>query len=221
MHKKIIALLSACAVLLMTSCSSKNNSSQDSTQSKASDLTQAQTAQPGDSAAAGTDELQIASDRVNKDYDSLKDISDKLFKQYYNGIKDEDYDECFGIFPDFYRKAIEDESKEYGQTNDDYIKQINDQIKKQYGDDYYSYAEITGILQLYDDSLTQTEDTINKTFGTNVKLEDAYTVYYNQIARGSADKGTEKLVYILLKIDGKYYMYDNYFEKQDENAQNQ
>ncbi|MDO5560721.1 MAG: hypothetical protein Q4F95_14160 [Oscillospiraceae bacterium] len=216
MNKKLIAAAAACSILVLTSCASKDNSGSEISGTDASSQTVQDTpagSADGSSEAAGTDELQIDSKRYNTDYDTLKKVTDDLFKKYYDGIQNEDYDKCFGVFPDFYRKALARESVEYNQTDDEYIKQIHNDIVKDYGDDYYAYQEITGILQLYDDSLKSTEDTINKTFNTELTVEDAYSVYCKQVTRGKLKKdSSEEIMYLLLKIDGEYYLYDNYFE---------
>lgn len=159
-------------------------------------------------------EVNINSDRALKDGDEekLKDIISGLFDNYYNGIKAEDYSLCFSVFPEFYQKATEDETKELGQTNDQYIKEINAYFNETYGDDYYAFITIGNIVQLNDEVLESIKDGINKAFNVSISLEDAYSVYIDQTARGSLKKETQNYQYIMLKIDGQYYLYDDYFE---------
>lgn len=156
---------------------------------------------------------EIAEERFQADNTAIKKAAEKLFEQYYDGIKNEDFEKCFSVFPDFYKKAIENENKSYNETDDEYIKSMNASFTQTYGDDYYAFITIGTTLQLYDEVLADTQNVIKESFGADAKLEDAWFLYVSQTARGEIAKETVEYQFMLLKIDGKYYLYDNYFEK--------
>lgn len=224
--KKIIPVLLSCCFFCTLLCSCEKKSSSDkvtSEQSLQSDsnstVSSADSVQSGDSGnasvTAGTADTKISPDRLNDDYDSLEKKADSLFEKYFDGIKNDDYKTFAKVFPDFYLDALEEEGKDYNQTNEEFIKSINADNKTKYGDDYYSFAEVTAILQLTDESLETLKDSIKETFGEKVKLEDAYSVYITQNTRGSIGKDSQDLDYLMLIIDGKYYLYDEYFTDMD------
>ncbi len=212
---KIILTLSICISLY--SCNDKKSSSESSTSVKTDKPAVTEiSGETDDSAAHASQTLstEMSPDRENKDFDSLKKTASELFEQYYKGIKQENADLCFSVFPDFYIDALTKESEECNQTNDEYIVDMNSNFKNTYGGDYYAYSDITAILQLYDKSLLDLQKSINESFDNDIVLEDAYSVYVTQTARGSSNKGSQEYEYFLLKIDGKFYLYDSYYEKQ-------
>lgn len=221
MNKKFLSLLMA-GILCFSLYSCGSSKTETAGDSQSAETNQAVSSAAETNQASGSDETvytDIAADRKNDDYDSLEKEAGTLLEQYYTGIAEESHDKCFGAFPDFYKKAIEDESKSYGETNEEFMQYINESIKEGYGDDYTVYAEITAILQLTDESLSSLEEIINKSFSVNIKLEDAYSVYFNQNASGSKDRSCDECEYKMIIIDGKYYLYDDYFEVyEDETA---
>lgn len=154
----------------------------------------------------------IAKDRLVTDNTEIINIANKHFEAYFNGIKNGSHDECFSGYPDFYKKAVEKENKEYDQENDEYIKEIDTNLASAYGDDYYAYATVTAILQIVDTSLAEMESIINKSFDIDIVLEDAFSVQVNQVIRGKLNSISEEMEYLLIKVDGEYYLYDQYYE---------
>lgn len=154
----------------------------------------------------------IAKDRLVTDNTEIINIANKHFEAYFNGIKNGSHDECFSGYPDFYKKAVEKENKEYNQENDEYIKEIDANLASTYGDDYYAYATVSAILQIVDTSLAEMESIINKSFNIDIELEDAFSVQVNQVVRGKLDSTSKEMEYLLIKVDGKYYLYDQYYE---------
>lgn len=171
------------------------------------------------SAASGTS----ASDTVKSQSSALsaEEIETKcleLLDNYYTGTKEADFDKCFGNFPDFYIDMLEKEVGICGETHEEYMQAVLDDYKEWYGDDFdikYTVAEDNGekgILFLYDDSIADFKDIIKNTYNKDVNLEEAYTVYINENISGSKSSDSQKSEWFLLKIDGKYYLYENYYE---------
>lgn len=221
--KKIISIFLSCCFLctLLASCSGESSSDRSSagntdSEIKTTSLDQSSKSDIGDeetdtTQSQVTGNTDIAADRLNDDYDSLEKEASALFKKYYDGIEKDDYKTFSAVFPDFYLNALEEEGKEYNQTNEEFLKSINETNKSTYGDDFYSFATITAILQLTDESLDTLNSSIKDTFGTKKKIEDAYSVYMTQTIRGSVSKDSMDMNYIMVIIDGKYYLYDEYF----------
>ena len=157
------------------------------------------------------DENYISPERKNQDYDNLSKSASELLKLYYAGITDEDYSKWKKTFPDFYLKAMEDEGKQYNQTNEEFLIEINTENKAEYGDDYYAYAEEPAILQITDVSLDILKEEIKETFGVDADLRDAYSINYNAVVRGSKNKTTSTMEFFMLNIGGTNYLYDQYY----------
>ncbi len=218
--KKIIPVLLSCCFLctLFCSCDKKttsNDSSESESKVSSAESQGGDTADNSDPAVTSlpvTANTDIDPDRLNTDYESLKGKASELFKNYYDGIKECDYKKFLQIFPDFYLEALEEEWKDDNQTNGEFIKLMNETNESEYGEDYYSFAEITAILQLTDDSLETLRGMIKETFGKSINLEDAYSVYITQNTRGSLKKDSVEFSdFYMLIIDGKYYLYDSFY----------
>ena len=211
--KKICTIILAFSLCIsFYSCDDKKSSSESSLSVKTSETAVTEISDENDNQASQTISTEMSPDRENKDFDSLNKAASELFEQFYKGIEQEDADLCFSVFPEFYVDAITKESIEFNQTNEEYVVDINNDFKDAYGSDYYAYVDITAILQLYDESLLNLQKTINKTFDNNTVLEDAYSVYATENVRGSLNKGSQEHEYFLIKINGKFYLYDNYYE---------
>ncbi|MCI6582836.1 MAG: hypothetical protein MSH15_12790 [Oscillospiraceae bacterium] len=97
------------------------------------------------------------------------------------------------------------------------MQSIRQGIIDQYGDDFYVFPTVTSVLQINDESLDSLEKRIASAFDTEIKLDDLYYVYFTETRRGSLDKSTNPMEFSILVEDGKYYLYDTYFERGEEN----
>ena len=162
------------------------------------------------------EEAGISEDRYCTDNSEITKVAEELLKQYCDGMTEADHEKCFGAFPDFYRKAVEDENKQYGETNEQYMKSIKDGFAESYGDDFYIFATVSSVLQLSDESLKSFKERIDKSFEIDANVEDLYYVYFTENVRGSKNKSSDELEFILPVIDGKTYLYDDYYEVYEE-----
>lgn len=158
----------------------------------------------------------ISEERFCIDNTEITKVAEELLKQYCDGMTEADHDKCFDAFPDFYKKAVEEENKQYGETNEQYMQSIKDKFAEAYGDDFYIFASISAVLQLSDESLEDVKESIDKSFGVDVNIEDIYSVYFTENFRGSKDKASDELDFLLPVIDGKIYLYDDYYEVYEE-----
>lgn len=193
-------------------CEKKNESSSSSLPS---DTSAAVSESSDESDASGDTDVKIDEKRKNSDFEGLKKDALALINEYYAGMEKKNYDQFISVFPDFYQKAFEDETKnEYHQTNDQCITQLHDEFEITYGEDFYIVPEIidSGILQLGDDSIEELNKMIADTFDVkDVKVTDAYSVNFQQITRGSKHRDSNPMEFLMIKIGKKYYLYDNYY----------
>lgn len=164
------------------------------------------------------EEVGISEDRYCTDNTSATNIALGVLQQYYEGLAEADHEKCFTAFPDFYKKAIEDENKEYGDTNEEYMQSIKTRFIEIYGDDFKISPKINSVLQINDESMAGLQERINATFGTDIKLEDVYYIYFSENITGSLKTAENPLEFSLLCIDGNYLLYDAYFENLAEQA---
>lgn len=205
MKKSIIIPLTA--MLIFTGC---NNSSQNDSSSESSQIS---TENPVITASDTTANL-------SKTADEIETICIDFLTDYYDGTKEADFDKCFGNFPDFYLDMLEKEVDVCGETHEEYMQGIYNDYVESFGDDFNISFQVAdsgdgngkGILYLYDDSLEEFKNIFKDTYGADVNLEEAYTIYITTAMSGSKTSYTEDSEWFILKIDGKYYLYENYYE---------
>lgn len=163
-------------------------------------------------------EKGISEERYCTSEEAITKIAEDVLKQYCEGLAEADHEKCFTVFPDFYKQAVEAENKEYGETNEEYMQSIKQGFINDFGEDFTLSASVNTVLQISDESLNEMEKTINESFGIEIKLDDLYDVYFSETLSGSLNSETNPLQFLMLYIDGKYYLYDSYYEKSQENA---
>lgn len=159
---------------------------------------------------------KISEERFCTDNEQITKVAEDLLKQYCDGMTEADHDKCFDVFPAFYKKAVEKENSECGDTNEQYMQSIKKGFADSYGDDFYIFPTVTSVLQLSDESLEKTEERLKKSFGEDISLDDLYYVYFNENVRGSKNKTSDALEFFILVMDENCYLYDDYYEVPDE-----
>lgn len=224
--KKLILLLSISAILIsMSSCNGEEKGTDiDSSQSVASstDLSENQgsTELSGNQSSTQLPNVdldkvntEINKKRKNDDIESLKKISKEILLKHRDGINKLNFNECFDIYPDFYVEKVREDMKILETSELEYIKSYKEGITDIYGLDYEINITIDSILQLSDESLKGTNESINRVFDIDIKLEDAYIVNYLEIINGDKDLGRFEEEALLLKIKNHYYLYDFTYEQ--------
>ncbi len=210
--KKIsILLISIILAASFSGCDKKDGQKNGSSSGTSGNVSVTEEAEDDDTSH---EDGYISEKRKNTDYESLKKDALALINDYYSGMEKENYDKFIGVFPDFYQKAFEDETKnEFNQTNDECITEMHDGFEITYGEDFYIVPEIidSGILQLDDASLKELNTMIADTFDVNVNVTDAYSVNFQQITRGSKNRDSNPMEFLMIKIDDKFYLYDNWY----------
>lgn len=207
-----LTALSLCASL--SGCGGNEFSSGASGEgTEASQETKQSRAELSDEQKTAASEAGISEERYCTDNEAITARASEIIDIYYQGITDVDFDRCFEVFPDFYKKAMEEENRKYNETNEQYTEGMKKYFSENYGEDFYVFSEVTSVLQISDSSLAELETRIKNTFGTEMKIDDLYYVYFKQVVRGSLKKGSDPLEFCLIYSDGKYYLYDDYFEK--------
>ena len=152
--------------------------------------------------------------------DKIEKLAQEFFDNYYNGTMEADFDKCFKNFPDFYLEMLEKEVETCGENHQQYIDGVRQNYVDTYGDDFKISHRISvdesgtkGILKLSDDSVESMKEIFKETYGKDVNLEEAYTVYITTAVQGSLDSYSEEREWYILKIDGEFYLYEDYYEK--------
>ncbi len=224
--KKLILLLSISAILIsMSSCDGEekkadSNSSQSVANSTEISKNEGSTELSGNQSSTQLPNVdldkvnpEINKKRKNDDFESMKKLSLDLLNTYYDGIKKVDFDKCFSKYADFYKERLEKDMEKEKISKVEYMKDMQNYYKENFGEDFdilltYEYA-----VQLADELLKDTNETINSTFGKSIKLEDAYEI--SVIERVQGKLGTEEfeMKWYIFKIDGEFYLYDGAYEQ--------
>ena len=215
--RRTAAVLAAAVMLVPCSgCTGDSGSTDTGNSTSSSSAESRKPANLNEDQKKAAEEAGISEDRYCTDNAEITKAAEELLKQYCDGMTEADHDKCFDAFPDFYKKAVEEENKQYGETNEQYMQSIKDKFAETYGDDFYIFASISAVLQLSDESLEDVKESIDKSFGVDVNIEDIYSVYFTENFRGSKDKASDELDFLLPVIDGKTYLYDDYYEVYEE-----
>lgn len=188
---------------LLTSGCNDTQASSTKTESKAA------TASASDSATSGG---TISDDRKNEDFDALVEEFTPLLDTYYQGIREQDYDMFLSAFPDFYKEQVEQECKEQSMDHKAYMNGMYTNLTDQYGADFKITYTFSQIFQLTDDSLTAYDDILKTKFGVTASVSDGYSAVVKEATSGMKDSSSYDLEWFFLKIDGKLYLYENYYE---------
>ena len=211
--RRTAAVLAAAMMLVPCSGCTGDSGSTDTGNSTSSSSTESKKpANLNEDQKKAAEEAGISEDRYCTDNAEITKAAEELLKQYCDGMTEADHDKCFDAFPPFYKKALEDENKEYGETNEQYMQSIKDKFAESYGDDFYIFATVSSVLQLSDESLESFKERKAKSCDADVNIEDLYYVYFTENVRGSKNKSSDELEFILPVIDGKTYLYDDYYE---------
>ena len=215
--RRTAAVLAAAVMLVPCSGCTGDSGSTDTGNSTSSSSTESKKpANLNEDQKKAAEEAGISEDRYCTDNAEITKAAEELLKQYCDGMTEADHDKCFDAFPSFYKKALEDENKEYGETNEQYMQSIKDGFAEKYGDDCYIFATVSSVLQLSDESLESFRERISNSFDADVNIEDLYYVYFTENVRGSKNKSSDELEFFLPVIDGKTYLYDDYYEVYEE-----
>lgn len=229
MKKYLSAVLACIMCFSLYSCdkesdaNSKNNVNESATVSQSAETEVTNITENVDNSLAeiiqsAQENDSISPDRFNDNNTELFEVTKKLLDTYYKGVSEENFDLCFSSYAYFYSEAMKIENKYYDITEKEYMSEYNAELKNTYGDDYYAYVVIIGALQLYDEGLAQMEKNIEKAFDIKLELEDAYEMYYEEYIRGNLNSTTNQGAIYLLKIDGEYVLYNDFYETIDLNS---
>lgn len=215
--KKLILLLSISAFLVsMSSCNGEENKAENNSSKSvvnSTDLSENQGSTQLPNIDLDKVNTEINKKRKNDDFESMKKISLDLLNTYYDGIKKVDFDKCFSKYADFYTERLEKDIEKEKISKVEYMKDIQNYYKENFGEDFDILLTIDSILQLTDESLKNTNEIINNTFNQSIKLEDAYTINVYERVQGKLDIQKIELEWFLIKIEGEFYLYDGAYEQ--------
>lgn len=161
------------------------------------------------------DNLESTGDST--EYDKLVESFTPLIDSWYNSIMNKDYKEFLSIFPDFYLKAVKKEANidENGYTEEDFMQDNYDWYVNLYGDDFDYAYEFGDIARIMPDSIEECKASIKQYLDADVDIEEAYAVKVQEKVTGSKLETPvyNEIPWLILKIDGKYWLYETYYEK--------
>lgn len=172
--------------------------------------------------SAGTAENSSVADNLEStgdsaEYDKLVESFKPLVDSYYNSIMNKDYDEFSSVFPKFYLKALENESGigKDGYTGKDFMQNNYDWYVNQYGSDFDYAYEFGDIARIMPDSIEECKASIKQYLDADVDIEEAYAVNVQEKVTGSKLETPvyNEIPWLILKIGGKYWLYETYYEK--------
>ncbi len=216
--KKKSMLLMMTAILALTGCENETEeTSADISVNNAE--TTAITENKEDSSEMTAEKITtMKDDKKFLSRDEIEETFLAIVEDYYKGTEEADFDKCFGNFPDFYLEMLEKEVEVCKQTHEEYMQSIHDYYVETYGEDFSISFVVTedkegskGILNL-EQSLVDFEEVIKETYGKDIHLQEAYTIYLTTTTKGSVNAESIREEWFMLKIDGKYYIYENYYE---------
>ncbi len=151
----------------------------------------------------------------SEDYNQeVADATESMLADYYEGLREADFDMTFKNYAQFYVDNVEMELEYYGGTTDEYISADNaTYYNDNFGEDATITPEVTATT-LMTKAVTKKYNKLLKTLymDDTTTIQNVYTVYVNKIVSGSLKTETEEQMWTILEIDDQYYLYDDYFE---------
>lgn len=145
---------------------------------------------------------------------SVMDTVLPIIQTHYDGILEEDYDKCFGVYAPFYQAAVADEWYYYNfSSEEEYIKGSSEQIKQKFGDDVTVTIEVADSYRLPLDEISDYKKMIKDIFEEgSPNITDGVEIVANVKYSGFIYEETEQTVWHGFLINDKWYIYDSYYE---------
>ncbi len=151
------------------------------------------------------------SDKASKKVSDETAYQDAV-NQMFDGMEKGDWDMFVGSMPkefaDYLNKGIE----AMGASNgDEYLKTMTDMFKAQYGDDFKIDATFGDKKELSKEEIDDFVNEVKSTYDVTLNIEKAYEVEIDATIKGSDSENTDTEKVTVIKIDGKWYVFDKSF----------
>lgn len=146
--------------------------------------------------------------------DTIMETVLPMIQTHYDGILEEDYDKCFGVYAPFYQSAVNDEWYYYNYSSqDEYIKGSADSIKEKFGDDVTIEINVIDTQRLALKRISDYKKLIKNIFALGTPhITDGIEVITEITYSGNLDENTEQTAWYGFLINDEWYLYDAYYE---------
>lgn len=153
---------------------------------------------------------QSESDEFNQE---VADVTVSMLGEYYDGMRNADFDLAFKNYPKFYVDNIELELEYYGGTKDEYISENNiTYYTENYGEDATISVDVKSTTLMTKSVTKKYNKLVTNLYMGDDTIQCVYNVVVDKIVSGSIKTDTTQETWTILEIDDNYYLYDDYFE---------
>ncbi len=144
----------------------------------------------------------------------VADATVSMLDEYYQGMRDADFDLTFKNYPKFYVDNVELELEYYGGTKDEYISENNaSYYTNNYGEDATISVDVKSTTLMTKAVTKKYNKLVTNLYKGNQTIQSVYTVVVDKLVSGSLKEDSSQETWTILEIDNSYYLYDDYFEK--------
>lgn len=147
----------------------------------------------------------------------VADCTVSMLNDYYQGMREGDFDLTFKNYATFYVNNVELELEYYGGSESEYISEDNaTYYTENYGEDTTIVPEVTATTLMTKAVTKKYNKLVTDLYQEDATIQNVYTVYVNKVITGEIKSETVEEVWTVLEIDDNYYLYDDYFEQMAE-----
>lgn len=161
---------------------------------------------------------QSESDEFNQE---VADITISMLGEYYEGMRNANFDVAFKNYAPFYVENIELELEYYGGTKDEYIKSDNSTYyDENYGEDAVISVDVKSTTLMTKSVTKKYNKLVTNLYKGDETIDSVYTVVVDKIVSGSLKTDSTQETWTIFEIGDSYYLYDDYFERISDALQN-
>lgn len=144
----------------------------------------------------------------------VADATVSMLDEYYQGMRDADFDLTFKNYPEFYVDNVELELEYYGGTKDEYISTDNaSYYNDNYGEDATISVDVKSTTLMTKAVTKKYNKLVTKLYKGDETIQSVYTVVVDKVVSGSLKEDSLQETWTIFEIDNSYYLYDDYFER--------
>jgi hypothetical protein len=150
------------------------------------------------------------SDAFNQE---VADSTISMLNEYYEGMRNADFDLTFKNYPEFYVNNVKLELEYYGGTEDEYLSTDNATwYTENYGEDATISLEVVSTTLMTKAVTKKYNKLVVNLYQEKATIQNVYTVILNKTISGELATDTTQVDWTILQIDDQYWLYDTYFE---------
>lgn len=151
----------------------------------------------------------------------VADATISMLGEYYEGMRNADFDLAFKNYAPFYVENIELELEYYGGSKNEYIKSDNSTYyDENYGEDAVISVDVKSTTLMTKSVTKKYNKLVTNLYQSDETIDSVYTVVVDKIVSGSLKTDSTQETWTVFEIDDSYYLYDDYFERIADALQN-